>query len=104
LPVPVLSRWPTGPAARTKVPDGMIAPASASGPTMTRTDPLPSSTRMPRPSAKLVGEPIVVPVTVTRKPSSASPTIPVATSPASGRGPGPRSTTAVASTRRVRAP
>ena len=72
VPAPELSCWPTGPIATTFVPDGIEAPARAIGPTMTRTGPDPSSTRMPSPSAYAVGDPTVSPDTCTRRPSTGS--------------------------------
>ncbi len=89
-PEPLLSRWPSGPVAATTSPRATDAPASAPSPATTRIGPLPSSTKMPRPSASASGAWVTVPEIVTRRPSNPSPSAPVATSSGAGRSPAPR--------------
>ena len=83
-PVPVLSRCPRGPTAATWSPVPGLAPPSASGPTITRTGPDPSSRNSPSPSAICAGASTTVPVIAIRRPSMGSVAPPVATAAASG--------------------
>ena len=84
VPVPELSRWPSGPATATVIPDVSVRPPSAAGPTTTRISPDPSSTVMPVPSDRLSGESAMTPWTWTRTPSSGSPAATACTSRAVG--------------------
>ena len=96
-PVPLLSRWPSGPMAVTTSPVPTWAPASAAGATTIRSGPLPSSIVTPRPSASSDGAEVTTPVTASRTPSSGSTAAPVLGFDWRGTGDGPRSTTDVPS-------
>src|SRR4051794_26270714 len=84
MPVPELSRWPSGPATLTWTPVLIMRSARASGPMMVRSGPLPSSTVTPRPSVSWSGDAVTVPLTETRRPSSVSPAAPVSIGSAGG--------------------
>ena len=101
-PVPLLSRWPSGPTAVTESPVPTWAPASAAGATTIRSGPVPSSIVTPRPSASSDGAAVTTPVTARRSPSSGSTAAPVPVSTGRGTGHCPRSTTDVPSTLSVR--
>ena len=77
VPVPELSRCPSGPTTVAVIPLAIVRPARASGPRTARTWPEPSSSVTAKPSASWSGDPVTTPVAVMREPSSASPTCPV---------------------------
>ena len=66
VPVPELSRCPSGPVTVAISPPAIVRPASASGPMTVRSGPDPSSIVTPSPSASVVGRPVTVPATVIR--------------------------------------
>jgi hypothetical protein len=85
VPVPLLSRWPSGPTAVTTSPVWTVAPANAAAEATIRSPPEPSSTLMPRPSVSALGASVTVPSTRSRRPSSGSAAPPVVEPRGSGR-------------------
>ena len=85
VPVPELSRCPSGPLIVATIPDARVSPSAAAGPMTARTVPEPSSRVTPRPSVSWSGAPMIVPLTRTRRPSNGSPAAPVSIATAAGR-------------------
>ena len=102
IPVPELSRCPSGPTTTTLEPETSARPAAASGPMTARTGPDPSSTVIPRPSDSWSGEAVTVPAMRIREPSADSVAEPVGISMGSGMAPDPSETSAVSASRSVR--
>ena len=70
-PVPLLSRWPSGPIAITVSPVAIGgAGLGAGADTTIRSGPVPSSIVTPRPSARAPGASVTTPLTAMRSPSS----------------------------------
>ena len=101
-PVPELSRWPSGPVARTVDPAARLRPPSASGVTTIRTGPVPSSTETAVPSASASVPPTTSPSTEMRRPSTASVAAPVPISSAPAWPTGSSAARSASASRRVR--